>query len=570
MDLTKFSLYTALAIVTYLMLLAWNEDYPRLSPEPASATPAAPELPVLADASGSVTRQDAADIPTQVPDNQAQVAPTTVAPTAAPGALVPAPSSRFVSITTDTLELRIDMNGGDIVYAALPQHLRSLDDNLPFVLLQDESSRSYVAQSGLIGLNGIDTDSRAVYQSTQTSYALDENASSLDVDLKTTTSTGVTVTKRFSFRRGQYLVEVSYIVTNPTATPWQANVFGQIRRDNFPDPSDAGGMSQTFLGFATTSEDDPYIKIEFEDVDDGFAPFDMAGGWIAFSQHYFLSAWIPEPDQTHNFTTRRNSTGQYIGGFVSPAFAVPPGETVTQTIGFYAGPTDQNALAEIAPDLNLTIDYGILWFLASPIYWLLTHIEPLVGNYGLAIILLTMVVKALFYKLTETQYKSMAGMRRVMPKMQQIKESYGDDKVKLQKATMELYRKEKINPFGGCLPMLVQMPVFIALYWMLMRSVELRHAPFILWIDDLSVMDPFFVLPLLMGASMFLQTSLSPAPGDPMQAKVMKFMPVIMTVFFLWFPAGLVLYWLVNSLLGILQQWYITRKIEAAYATKNT
>ena len=225
-------------------------------------------------------------------------------------------------------------------------------------------------------------------------------------------------------------------------------------------------------------------------------------------------------------------------------------------------------MREISPNLDLTIDYGWLWFVAQPIYWLLTRINELVGNYGWSIVLLTLTVKGLFYKLSATSYRSMANMRRVMPKMVQLKERYGDDKMKLQKATMELYQKEKINPFGGCLPMLVQMPVFIALYWVLLESVELRQAPFMLWIDDLSVMDPYFILPLLMGASMYAQSLLSPAPADPMQAKIMRFMPVVMTIFFLWFPAGLVLYWLCNSVLGILQQWYITRKIDKEYEAK--
>jgi len=245
-------------------------------------------------------------------------------------------------------------------------------------------------------------------------------------------------------------------------------------------------------------------------------------------------------------------------------------KTATYSTRFYAGPKDQYKLAEISENLDLTIDYSFLWFLAAPIYWLLTQINQFIGNYGFSIILLTVSVKALFYKLSETQYRSMAGMRRVMPKMQKLKENYGDDRVKMQQATMELYKKEKINPFGGCLPMLVQMPVFIALYWVLLESVELRHAPFMLWLTDLSVKDPYFILPLLMGGTMFLQTSLSPAPADPMQAKVMKLMPIMMTGIFLWFPAGLVLYWFTNAALGILQQWYITRKIEAQYEAKKS
>ncbi len=569
MDLSRFFLYSALAVVTYLLLLSWNEDYPNQVPE----TTAQPQVSLaeLPEPGSQPVAQS--DIPSQIPPAQSAAAPSGNPDNVPVISSVqnPPANSTLISIFTDTLELRVDLIGGDITYLALPQYLRELDESdEPFVLMQNDPSRSYVAQSGLIGANGIDSTSRAQYRSAATSYTMSENQDTLTVDLLTSTDNGVEITKRFAFERGSYVIDVSYLVANNSGQPWQANLFGQLKRDDYPDPSDAGGFTRNFLGFATTSEEDPYIKIEFEDVDDGEPAFDMTGGWMAFSQHYFLSAWIPDQSQQHNYSTRKNSINQYIGGFVSPAFNVPTGSTSTQTVRLYAGPTNQNTLAELAPNLNLTIDYGILWFLASPIYWLLTHIEPFVGNFGVAIILLTVLIKAVFYKLTETQYKSMAGMRRIMPKVQQLKESYGDDKAKLQKATMELYKKEKINPFNGCLPMLVQMPVFIALYWMLMRSVELRHAPFVLWIEDLSVMDPYFILPLLMCASMYLQTTLSPPPGDPMQAKVMKMMPLIMGIFFLWFPAGLVLYWLVNSLLGILQQWYITRKIEAAHAAKGS
>lgn len=571
MDFVKFAIYSALAIVTYLLLLAWNEDYPPR--QDVVETTTAPLNSVPDPDSGSATTSTTPDIPVSVPQAQASQASANsdTTNTQTPAGTAVTSDSRLVEVTTDTLQLSIDLNGGDIVYLALPQYLRQIDvPDDPFVLLDNRPSRNYVAQTGLIGPDGIDRAERARYQASADEFQMAAGQNQLVVDLLSRNSEGVEVIKRFEFDRDSYLIDISYVVTNNSGQPWEGNVFGQIKRDPFDDPSDAGGFSRNFLGFATTSVDDHYMKIEFDDIDDGFPAHDMDGGWMAFSQHYFLTAWIPDQAQQNNFSTRKNNFNQYIGGFVSPAFRVAPGTTATESLQFYAGPTDQNRLAEIAPNLNLTIDYGFLWFLAAPIYWLLTHIEPLVGNYGVAIILLTLVVKAVFYKLTETQYKSMAGMRRVMPKMQQLKESYGDDKVKLQKATMELYKKEKINPFGGCLPMLVQMPVFISLYWMLMRSVELRHAPFFLWINDLSVMDPYFILPLLMGASMYLQTSLSPAPADPMQAKVMKFMPIMMTIFFLWFPAGLVLYWLVNSVLGIAQQWYITRKLEAAYDGKKT
>ena len=460
------------------------------------------------------------------------------------------------------------MDGGDITSLALPQFLKQLEvPSDPFDLLQTQPGRSYVAQSGLIGPDGIDSGGRASYRSRLSSYVMQETDEQLTVDLVSETDE-VTVTKRYRFTRGSYLIEVSFLISNQSTDRLQANAFGQIKRDVFDDPSAVGGFGRTYLGFVTTSEDDPYIRIDFDEVDDGTEAFDTQGGWIGFSQHYFISAWIPEASQTNRYTTRKNDVGQYFGEFTGSAIVVAPGESAEYRMGFYAGPKDQYVLAEISPNLDLTIDYGFLWFLAAPIYWLLRQIDSFINNYGLSIIALTLVVKALFYKLTETQYRSMAGMRRVMPKMESLKETYGDDRMKLQQATMELYKKEKINPFGGCLPMLVQMPVFIALYWVLLESVELRHAAFGLWLQDLSVRDPYFILPLLMAATMYLQTSLSPTPADPIQARVMKIMPVMMGVLFLWFPAGLVLYWLTNGLLGILQQWYITRKLEAAHDGK--
>jgi YidC/Oxa1 family membrane protein insertase len=283
-------------------------------------------------------------------------------------------------------------------------------------------------------------------------------------------------------------------------------------------------------------------------------------------QHYFLSAWIPNPEQTHTYSARVTRSGFNIGGFTSPPLALDPGQSGTVGAGFYAGPKDQYRLEEISPYLELSVDYGWLWWIAQPLFWLLTKIHSLVGNWGVSIILLTVLIKGAFFQLSAKSYKSMANMRRVQPKMAAIREEFADDKQKQSQAMMELYRKEKINPMGGCLPILVQMPVFIGLYWMLMESVELRHAPFMLWITDLSVMDPYFVLPLMMGASMFFMQKLNPPPPDPMQAKIMQWMPVMFTFFFLWFPAGLVLYWVVNNLLSMAQQFVITRQIEAAAA----
>ena len=560
MDLTKFALYTSLAAITYLMLLAWQEDYPSIVDTGSVNQQSPPSL--------ALSTPQVDDIPREVPTSS-QPVNQPLSSSVGVNESTGESTTDIIQISTDTLQLSIDLTGGDIVGLSLPKYLKQLDviDD-PFVILESSTDRNYVAQSGLIGQNGVDTSGRALYRAEFDSYELQEDANSLQVDLVNTQQNGVTVTKRFSFKRDSYLIDIDFLIQNNTETNWQANAFGQIRRNNFDDPSSVGGFGRTFLGFVTTSTDDPYIKIEFDDIDGRSESVETPGGWVGFSQHYFLSAWIPNQESVNRFTTRKNESGQYLGEFTGSAFSVPANSSGNYQIQFYAGPKDQYSLAEISPNLDLTIDYGFLWFLAAPIYWLLTRIDSVIGNYGVSIILLTFFVKALFYKLSETQYKSMAGMRRLMPKMQQIKDRYGDDKMGLQKATMDLYKKEKINPFGGCLPMLVQMPVFIALYWVLMESVELRHAPFIGWLIDLSVRDPFFILPLLMGATMFLQTKLSPAPADPMQAKVMQLMPVMMTALFLWFPAGLVLYWLTNGLLGILQQWYITSKIEAAYAAK--
>lgn len=572
MDLTRFFLYTALAVITYLMLLAWQEDYPpgvdTAVPAQESSTMQQTDLPEVADLNQPAIADTSTDLPTEVPIAEPQT--TTISQ---PTEIVSS-GSQTINVTTDTFELEIDLNGGDITFLALPQYLKQLDvPDDPFVILQNIPGRSYVSQSGLIGQDGVDSGGRALYQSNRSNYFMEEGQDVLHVDLETSSDNGVSVTKRFSFVRGSYLIDISFLVENPTDSTWQANAFGQIKRDSFDDPSDAGGFGRTYLGFVVNTNDDPYIEIDFDDIDENVrdnarSTFDREGGWIGFSQHYFISAWIPTSDSLNRLSTRRNNAGQYFGEFTGSALVVPPQSSNSYSMQFYAGPKDQYRLAEIAPNLDLTIDYSFLWFLAAPIYWLLTRIESFVGNYGISIILLTVVVKAALYKLSETQYRSMAGMRRLMPKMQQLKESYGDDKMKLQQATMELYRKEKLNPFGGCLPMLVQMPIFIALYWVLMEAVELRHAPFMLWLNDLSVRDPFFILPILMGVTMYLQTKLSPAPPDPMQAKVMQLMPFVMTILFLWFPAGLVLYWLTNGALGIAQQWYITRKIDAEYEAK--
>jgi YidC/Oxa1 family membrane protein insertase len=571
MDYIKYALIAGLAAVSYLLLLAWQEDYPPVTNQAENAV----ENPAVLPAD-SQNLPIGGDMPTAPADNVASSNASSDIPSVGsnPAANAQANqevSERLISVSTDVLNIQIDPLGGDIVFVSLPEYATSLETpDTPFVLLENSSGRTYVAQNGVIGRDGIDGGSqRPMYTSTQSSYTLGPNQNSLSVVLSYDQGNGVSVNKTFTFRRGDYLIDIGIDVNNQGSSTWQGNLFAQIKRNNFADPTSGTSFGKSsYLGYATTTPDDNYSKVEFDDIQETSPSHSITGGWVALSQHYFMSAFVPPSDNQNNFNFRQNNQGEFIGGFTSSAFNVEPGQQANQQMQFYAGPKDQDRLKEIAPWLDRTINYGFLWFIASPIHTLLTLINSFVGNFGWSILILTLIVKAVFFKLSATSYRSMANMRRVMPKMNQLKERYGDDKMKLQKETMELYRKEKINPFGGCLPMLVQMPVFIALYWVLMEGVELRHAPWILWINDLSVMDPYFVLPLLMGASMYVQFMLNPTPQDPMQAKVMKFMPIGMTIFFLWFPAGLVLYWLANSVLGIAQQYYVTRKIESEFAAR--
>ena len=561
MDLQRSLLIGAIAVLTFMLLTKWvdfkdartsalTQENARLS---ATDTPV-PELP------STEVKQTEDDLPS--------VAETV--PTATPEEPVATNGGRIVQVHTDVLQLAIDLEGGDIVELTLPKYPAQLDaPDVPFVLLEQNATRTYIAQSGLIGANGIDRNGRPTYSAASSLYQMEDGQNELKVELQWRDDTGVEVTKRYTLRRGDYLVRVDFLVNNGSQDRWQANLFGQLKRDSSPAPSasSSGAMGlHPFLGAATTQPDDHFTKFTFEEMAEEPFKKSLPGGWIAIIQHYFLSAWIPDPAQSHNYSTRVTSGGFNIAGFTSPALVLDPGQLGEVGADFYAGPKDQYRLKEISPYLDLSVDYGWLWWIAQPLFWLLTKIHGLVGNWGVAIILLTVLIKAAFFKLSATSYKSMANMRRVTPKMQDIREQYADDKQKQSQAMMELYRKEKINPMGGCLPILVQMPVFIALYWTLMESVELRQAPFILWIKDLSVMDPYFVLPLLMGASMFCMQLLNPPPPDPMQAKIMKWMPVVFTFFFLWFPAGLVLYWVVNNLLSMAQQYVITKQIEAGAA----
>ncbi len=555
MDVQRVILIAALALVSYLMVLQWNEDYGPAQHQPQQ------QATTVSAYSNTGDSQSVSELP-QASDASA----STDIPVTDSGAVAQAESGNLIHIRTDVLDLLVDPRGGDIIQAALPQHDAVLNSEQPFVLLEQNSNRTYVAQSGLIGQDGPDAakGGRPLYTSKQTEYVMDGD--SLDVDLVLTTDSGVQVTKRFSFTQGEYKVGVEFIVNNTSSEAFDAILFGQIKRDGSPDPSQQTSMGmQSYLGAVFSTVENNYQKVDFGDMDEERFKTSSPDGWVAMVQHYFLSAWIPAPGAEYTYQTRKLN-GNYIAGFMSPDFSVAPGQTQAVSATFYAGPKDVDQLEQIAPNLNLTIDYGWLWWIASPLYMLLKWIHSVVGNWGLAIIGITILVKAALFHLNAKAFKSMAKMRKFGPEMARLKELYGDDRQKMSQEMMKLYQKEKINPLGGCLPILVQMPVFIALYWVLMESVELRHAPFYGYIQDLSQMDPYFILPILMGVTMFIQQSLNPTPPDPMQAKMMKMLPILFTFFFLWFPAGLVLYWLVNNILSIAQQWVINKQIEAGEA----
>jgi YidC/Oxa1 family membrane protein insertase len=405
---------------------------------------------------------------------------------------------------------------------------------------------------------------RTTYTSASTQYSLADGSSALEVRLDAPPVNGIKTQKIYRFHRGSYLVDVVFDITNNGATAIQPYGYFQVLRDGTAPPGDSA-MVPTYTGVGVYTDREKFQKVAFGDIDKGKVTYTKTStdGWIAMLQHYFLSAWLPKNGTPREFYTRAID-GLYAAGVIVPVSPVQPGASATLQVPLYAGPQEQDKLSQLAPGLDLSIDYGWLTIIAVPLFWVLSWIYQFVGNWGVAIILLTVLLKLVFYPLSEASYRSMGKMRVLAPKLQKLKEQYGDDKPRMQQAMMEIYKTEKINPLGGCLPIVVQIPVFIALYWVLLASVELRHAPFMLWITDLSRPDPWFVLPVLMGATMIIQTRLNPEPPDPVQAKVMKIMPVVFSAMFFFFPAGLVLYWLVNNILSILQQWNINRRMDLA------
>ncbi len=562
MDNQRLVLFIALSLVILLLFSAWQRE--QQPPPVATETVGGPAIAAAGDA--TVAPAPAADVPAVVRENQATSAPA-VAPQQESFHPALVMESQRITVNTDRLQVMINTAGGEITRVALPTYPVEQDKpDVPVQLLDDRMPGYFVAQSGLLASQGKAPDHHALFTAEQTHYELADGEDQLKVRLHWSSEDGIKVIKTYTFHRDSYTVDLDVEVQNNGQQAWKGRAYQQLQRTEMARES---WLLYTYTGGVVSSSWDPYEKIEFSDMATWKAEQSYnKGGWIAMLQHYFLSAWIPPADTANHFYTKALADGRYLLGQSGEERSIMPGNNTHFTSLFYAGPKEQHRLEKIEPNLRLTVDYGVLDILAKPVFWLMEKIYSVVGNWGLAIIFVTLIIKLIFFPLSAASYKSMANMRRLSPKLKALKERYGDDRQKMSKAMMEIYKKEKINPLGGCLPILVQIPVFIALYWVLLESVEMRQAPFALWITDLSAKDPFYVLPLLMGISMWIQQKLNPPPMDPMQQKIMQALPIIFTAFFAFFPAGLVLYWVVNNCLSIAQQWYITRKVEAQAAAK--
>ncbi|NOT19821.1 MAG: membrane protein insertase YidC [Sideroxydans sp.] len=492
-----------------------------------------------------------------VPSVVTAVAPQVSAPVVTSKVL----NGKTLHVKTDVFEAEINTAGGNIERLSLLQHRNANDQAKPIVLFQREGSLTYVEQSGLLG-KGLPTHN-AEYQTDSDMFTLLEGKDTIEVKLTAKAVEGVLVNKTYIFHRGNYLVDVVYAVQNTSGVAIQPSAYFQLLRDSTP-PEGASAFVPTYTGAAAYTDLDKYLKIDFSDIEKNKVslPKESDNGWVGMVQHYFVSAWLPQGKSPREFYTKHVEGNLNSVGVILPMASVEPNQTQTISNQLYVGPA-MTKLDEIAPGLGLTVDYGIFTVFAAPLFWAMSFLNDLVHNWGVAIVLLTVLIKLAFFPLSAASYRSMAKMSVVAPKLEKIKKQYGDDRERLNKAMMDLYKTEKINPLGGCLPMLIQIPVFIGLYWAILESVELRHAPFIGWINDLSATDPYYILPLIMGASMLIQSKLNPVPTDPIQAKVMQIMPIAFSVVFFFFPAGLVLYSIVNNVLSIGQQWYIKRAAEA-------
>lgn len=546
----------AMLITCYLLILAWQKDY-------ANAPKTAPTV-------ATSTTSDIPPVSGDLPISQAQSSTT---------------NNELISVVTDLYDIKINPVGGDVVYSALRQYNATLGTQEPFVILEEGTGRTYVAQSLIGGRDGIDNQARATYHSPQKHYQM--TADSLVVPLSYQKD-GLTVQKTYTFYKNQYPIAVSHTIANTSGQDWQGELFVQLKRNNFKDPglADKGALGlATYLGGAWGTPDAPYNKLDFKNFNDGKLNTVSDNAWVALLQHYFVSAWTPNPHQAiatnanttstgdmatannhatlRKFFSRQSGNDNYIG--YSNIIDVANGKQITLHDTLYIGPKVQDKLENVAIGLDKTVDYGVFWPISKPLFILLENIHKVLGNWGWSIIALTLIVKIALMWFSNKSYYSMAKMRQIAPRLQALKDKHGDDRLKMSQEMMAIYKEEKVNPMAGCLPILLQMPIFLGLYWCLVESVELRHAPWILWIQDLSAMDPWFILPIFMGVTMYVQQLLNPQPTDPMQAKVMRILPIIFAVFMLFFPAGLVLYWTVNNLFSMTQQHIINKKVEEQY-----
>ncbi len=554
MDTLRFILVVALSLVLLMLWQEWEKDYGVSREELAEQNRAEEE---------ETERRDIA-VPVAPATPVIQQRPLPGSNNNVPAILA---GEEPIRVKTDLYQISIGKTGGGIDKVELLDYPVALETpDQPILLLNNTSPLFYVAQGGLLSEKGGPTH-EAKFSSSSNNYVLEKGANTLIVPLIWGDEKSIKVKKIYEFARDSYLVKIRYEVENQSGEPWTGHAYSQLQRS---DPGRTSRILYTYTGAVISSPEKRYEKLSFDDMDDEKLDIDIANGWAAMLQHYFVSALIPASREVKNhYYTLAHKDNRYVIGVITPAISVAPNETGVIEQKLYMGPKIQGKLEKIAPGLELTVDYGVLWFLAKPLFWCLQKFYGVTGNWGWAIVLVTLMLKLIFFKLSAAGYRSMANMRRVQPRLMAIKDRYKDDRARLNQAMMDIYKKEKINPLGGCFPILIQIPVFIALYWTLLESVELRQTGFIFWLSDLSAPDQYFVLPLLMGATMLIQQKLNPAPMDPVQQKVMSILPIVFTVFFAFFPSGLVLYWVVNNVLSIAQQWVITRSIERTELSRN-
>jgi YidC/Oxa1 family membrane protein insertase len=563
----------ALIIFSFSGLLLWEawqkHNSPPIAPKAptavaaSSSAPATP-APAVAPAAASAVPASVAGVPAS-----AVATPATIS---AP-ALAPQASTRSISVRTDMLSVDLDGSSGDIRSVVLLKHVARGDTTRQFALMQEKVGHYFIAQSGLLGEGLPNHTSKWVASGDKFDLGGNEK---IEVVLTNNDAPGITVNKVFTFKRGSYVIDVRYDIKNDSGVPIAPKAYFQFLRDANPPEGESSGSNPftgiaTFTGPAVYTEQKKFQKVAFSDIEKNKADYvkEASDGWIAMVQHYFVSAWLPQGSGGREYFTKRVTDALYSAGVivpVAPVGAIAPTSSASVTMPLYVGPQEQEKLKELSPGLDLVVDYGWLKTLAYPMFVVLSFLNSMIGNWGWTIIAFTILLKLVFFPLNQKAGKSMAHMKTLMPKMEALKARFGDDKMKLNQAMMELYKTEKVNPLGGCLPIIIQIPFFIALYWVLLGAVELRNTPWMGWITDLSTPDPYYVLPVLMGASMFIQTKLNPQPADPIQAKVMLILPIVFSIMFFFFPAGLVLYWTMQNILGIAQQWYINKTFSAAPA----